>query len=130
MAVKCGIVGLPNVGKSTLFNCISTGKAQAANFPFCTIEPNIGSTIVPDKRLQVLENLVENDPDALIMAMSDHGARYAPGTDPEDAITIFNTFYYAGEDLQEYTGKSSVNTIRSLLNLVLSTDFEEIPVGK
>ncbi|OUO37199.1 redox-regulated ATPase YchF [Muribaculum sp. An289] len=58
MAVKCGIVGLPNVGKSTLFNCISTGKAQAANFPFCTIEPNIGSTIVPDKRLQVLENLV------------------------------------------------------------------------
>lgn len=58
MAVRCGIVGLPNVGKSTLFNCISTGKAQAANFPFCTIEPNIGSTIVPDKRLQVLENLV------------------------------------------------------------------------
>lgn len=58
MAVKCGIVGLPNVGKSTLFNCISTGKAQAANFPFCTIEPNIGSTIVPDKRLQVLEGLV------------------------------------------------------------------------
>ena len=55
MAVKCGIVGLPNVGKSTLFNCISTGKAQAANFPFCTIEPNIGSTIVPDKRLQALE---------------------------------------------------------------------------
>lgn len=58
MSLKCGIVGLPNVGKSTLFNCISTGKAQAANFPFCTIEPNIGSTIVPDKRLQVLENLV------------------------------------------------------------------------
>lgn len=58
MAVKCGIVGLPNVGKSTLFNCISTGKAQAANFPFCTIEPNIGSTIVPDKRLQALEGLV------------------------------------------------------------------------
>lgn len=58
MAVKCGIVGLPNVGKSTLFNCISTGKAQAANFPFCTIEPNIGSTIVPDKRLEVLEKLV------------------------------------------------------------------------
>ena len=58
MAVKCGIVGLPNVGKSTLFNCISTGQAQAANVPFCNIEPNIGSTIVPDKRLQVLENLV------------------------------------------------------------------------
>ena len=58
MSLKCGIVGLPNVGKSTLFNCISSGKAQAANFPFCTIEPNIGSTTVPDPRLQVLESLV------------------------------------------------------------------------
>ncbi len=58
MSLQCGIVGLPNVGKSTLFNCISSGKAQAANFPFCTIEPNIGSTIVPDPRLQVLEELV------------------------------------------------------------------------
>ncbi len=58
MSLKCGIVGLPNVGKSTLFNCISSGKAQAANFPFCTIEPNIGSTTVPDERLQVLESLV------------------------------------------------------------------------
>ena len=57
MALKCGIVGLPNVGKSTLFNCVSSGKAQSANFPFCTIEPNIGSTIVPDKRLEVLESL-------------------------------------------------------------------------
>ena len=42
MALQCGIVGLPNVGKSTLFNCLSNAKAQAANFPFCTIEPNVG----------------------------------------------------------------------------------------
>ncbi len=57
MALKCGIVGLPNVGKSTLFNCVSSGKAQSANFPFCTIEPNLGSTNVPDKRLEVLSDI-------------------------------------------------------------------------
>jgi len=57
MSLKCGIVGLPNVGKSTLFNCISSGKAQSANFPFCTIEPNLGSTSVPDKRLEVLTDM-------------------------------------------------------------------------
>lgn len=57
MALKCGIVGLPNVGKSTLFNCVSSGKAQSANFPFCTIEPNLGSTNVPDKRLEVLSEM-------------------------------------------------------------------------
>jgi len=57
MSLKCGIVGLPNVGKSTLFNCVSSGKAQSANFPFCTIEPNLGSTNVPDKRLEVLTDM-------------------------------------------------------------------------
>jgi len=58
MALKCGIVGLPNVGKSTLFNCLSNAKAQAANFPFCTVEPNIGVITVPDKRLNNLADLV------------------------------------------------------------------------
>ncbi|MBK8845779.1 MAG: redox-regulated ATPase YchF [Bacteroidetes bacterium] len=59
MGLKCGIVGLPNVGKSTLFNCLSNAKAQAANFPFCTIEPNIGVITVPDERLLKLELLVK-----------------------------------------------------------------------
>jgi len=58
MALKCGIVGLPNVGKSTLFNCLSSAKAQSANFPFCTIEPNIGVITVPDERLNTLSELV------------------------------------------------------------------------
>ena len=58
MALKCGIVGLPNVGKSTLFNCLSNAKAQSANFPFCTIEPNVGTITVPDERINTLESLV------------------------------------------------------------------------
>ena len=58
MALQCGIVGLPNVGKSTLFNCLSNAKAQAANFPFCTIEPNVGVITVPDERLNKLADLV------------------------------------------------------------------------
>ena len=64
--MKAGIVGLPNVGKSTLFNCLSNAKAQSANFPFCTIEPNVGVVNVPDDRLEFLSNLV--NPEKVIPA--------------------------------------------------------------
>jgi GTP-binding protein YchF len=59
MSLQCGIVGLPNVGKSTLFSALSSAKAEAANYPFCTIEPNVGVVEVPDERMQVLEGLVK-----------------------------------------------------------------------
>ncbi len=64
--MKCGIVGLTNVGKSTLFNCLSNAKARSANFPFCTIEPNIGMVTVPDKRLEKLRKMV--NPERVIPA--------------------------------------------------------------
>ena len=66
MSLKCGIVGLPNVGKSTLFNCLSNSKAQAANFPFCTIEPNVGVINVPDERINALAEI--DKPEKIIPA--------------------------------------------------------------
>lgn len=69
MSLKCGIVGLPNVGKSTLFNLLSNAKAQSANFPFCTIEPNIGVINVPDQRLNTIADFV--DPERIVPATVD-----------------------------------------------------------
>ena len=59
MGLKCGIVGLPNVGKSTLFNCLTKAQVEAANYPFCTIEPNVGIVAVPDTRLTALSAIVK-----------------------------------------------------------------------
>jgi len=59
MGIKCGIVGLPNVGKSTLFNALTRAEIQAENYPFCTIEPNVGIVPIPDPRLDTLADIVK-----------------------------------------------------------------------
>ena len=61
MGIRCGIVGLPNVGKSTLFNALTNSEVDASNYPFCTIDPNIGNVTVPDQRLSVLANIVPTE---------------------------------------------------------------------
>lgn len=66
MSLTCGIVGLPNVGKSTLFNCLTAAKAEAANYPFCTIDPNVGVVSVPDERLTALAKII--DPEKVVPA--------------------------------------------------------------
>ena len=58
MGIQCGIVGLPNVGKSTIFNAITNAGAQAANYPFCTVDPNVGTVTVPDPRIEKLAEVV------------------------------------------------------------------------
>ena len=64
MGIRCGIVGLPNVGKSTLFNALTKGEIQAENYPFCTIEPNLGVALVPDERLAAIADIVK--PEAIV----------------------------------------------------------------
>ena len=73
MAINIGIVGLPNVGKSTLFNALSRAGAESANFPFCTIEPNVGVVPVPDERLDALSKIYESEsviPTSLSLSIS------------------------------------------------------------
>ena len=70
MALQCGIVGLPNVGKSTLFNALTKAGIAAENYPFCTIEPNVGIVEVPDERLAALSAIVKPTPSLTSCAAS------------------------------------------------------------
>ena len=105
MGLKCGIVGLPNVGKSTLFNCVSSAKAQAANFPFCTIEPNTGIITVPDPRLtdeaiawlHTQRALAATKPYFLYFAP---GAAHTPHHVPKAWIEKYRGRFHAGWDAE------------------------------
>ena len=84
MPLNCGIVGLPNVGKSTIFNALTASKAQAANYPFCTIDPNVGIVPVPDERMDrivtmVKPNSIVTAKDLLVVLEDDPAAVQSPG---------------------------------------------------
>jgi ribosome-binding ATPase YchF (GTP1/OBG family) len=99
--MKCGIVGLPNVGKSTLFNCLSNAKAQSANYPFCTIEPNLGTVSVPDKRLFELEKLV--NPERVLPAVVEivDIAGLVKGASKGEGLEI--SFWQISENVKDYS---------------------------